>query len=311
MVRADRNYPDVYFGRPGGVVRLPYPRGDIDRSYDRQVFDFLTGTGQHATSTMLTGSRPYSLMWNALHADNFALIDQYWSGMMGVGPWTFIDPAMPNMLLPNQAAATSHINDTTGFFTTTGAANMGALVSNTASGFVHRTGAPRSLQWQFTVAAATTPILALTTPYRNWFGFPAVAGLSYTWSAWARPDNVVDSSITMAMKVQWLDAAGVQIGADVSGGDIVMTGWGRLSVIAVAPANTAYVKPIFVATGSTITTGASIYIDELMLEQDTVLNGWAPGTGLRPVEIVGLSETAPFNARFRKGLTLSLRELAI
>jgi hypothetical protein len=82
------------------------------------------------------------------------------------------------------------------------------------------------------------------------------------------------------------------------------------SVIAVAPAGAYYCRPIFVATGSTITVGGSIYIDEPMLEQDTVLNNWAPGTGLRPVEILGLSDSVPFNARFRKGISLVLRELA-
>ena len=135
-------------------------------------------------------------------------------------------------------------------------------------------------------------------------------GLSYTWSAWCRPDNVVDSSITLAVKLKWIDASGVQIGSDISGGDIVMTGWTRLSLIGVAPAGAAYAQPIFVATGSTITTGGSIYIDEPMLEQDTVLNDWAPGTGLRPIEIIGFPDTVPFDARFRTSLTISVRELA-
>jgi hypothetical protein len=310
MVRADRNRPDVYFGRPGSLVKMPYPRGDMERPYDRQVFDFETGAGQHAISSLMTGSRLYSVTWNALHADNYALIEQYWTGMMGTGPWVLIDPSMPNMLLQNQAAATNLMNISTSFVTSTGAADMGTIFSNTATTLIHRSGATRNVRWQFTVAAATTPVLTLATPYRNWFGFPVVPTLSYAWSSWARPDGVVDSSITMAMKIQWYDSTGVQIGSDVSGGDVVMTTWTQMSVTAVAPTGAAYAKPIFVVTGSTVTTGASIYIDELQLEQDTVVNTWAPGTGLRPVEIVSLSETVPFNARFRKGLTMVLRELA-
>lgn len=308
MVRSLRQWPSVYFGRPGALVTMPWPRGDIDKPYDRQVFDFITGSGQHLISTTAQGSRPYTVTWNALHADNFRAIEQYWAGQMGVGPWAFIDPSMNNMLLPNQAAATNNLMATTGWATSTGAANMGTLLSSATQ--IHRTGATRALRWQFPVTAATTPILTLSSPYRNWYGFPAVTGLPYSWSFWARPDGVVDTSITLAAKIQWLDSTGVQIGADVSGGDIVMSsGFVQLSVTGTAPSNTAYIKPILVATGSTITVGGSIYADEFLLEQDSVVNTWAPGTGLRPVEILGLPETTPFDARWRTGLALTLREL--
>jgi hypothetical protein len=310
VLRVDRQYPDIYFGRPGALVKMPYPRGDMDRGYDRLVYDFPTGSGQHMVSSLVGGSRLYSLAWAALHMDNFRMIEQYWTGAMGVGPWVVIDPAAGNLLLPNVASATSTWNDTRSWATSTGAANMGQLSSNQTATFIHRTGAPRSLRWMFSVAAATTPILGMASPYRGWFGIPVVPGLSYALSAWARPDNIVDSSITLAIKFRWMDATGVQIGTDVSGGDIVMTGWTRLSVVGVAPVGAVYLQPIFVATGSTITTGASIYIDETLLEQDTVVNDWAPGTGVRPVEILGLPEVVPFAARFRKGLTMTLRELS-
>jgi hypothetical protein len=282
----------------------------MDRSYDRLTFDFQSGAGQHLVSSMIGGSRMYSLAWNALHMDNFRQIQQYWEGSMGVGPWALVDPSAGNILLGNQASATSLWNDARHFATSTGAANMGALSSQSNVSFIHRTGAPRSLRWLFAVAAATTPILGLTFPYRSWFGFPVVPTFSYAWSAWCRPDGIVDSSITMAIKLRWFDSAGVQIGADVSGGDTVMTTWTRLSVVAAAPSNAAYVQPIFVTTGSTVTTGASIYIDELILEQDTVVNDWVPGTGARPVEILGIPEIVPFAARMRQGLTMTVRELA-
>jgi hypothetical protein len=121
---------------------------------------------------------------------------------------------------------------------------------------------------------------------------------------------VIDTSITMAIKLQWVDAAGAFV-SEISGGDVVMAaGYVRHSVVGVAPAGAVYCKPIFVATGSTITTGASIYIDEPLLEQDTVVNDWAPGTGLRPVEILSLTDLLPFAGRFRKGVTMVVRELA-
>lgn len=309
MVRANRLVPSVYFGRPGALVTLPYPRGDIDRSYDRQVFDFLTGSGQHMISSCAEGSRPYTVSWNALHVDNFALIEQYWVGAMGTGPWAFIDPATTNMLMPNQASATNAMLDSTGWQTSTGAANMGTIISNTSSTFIHRSRATRSIRWQFTVAPATTPVLTVTPPYRNWFGIPVVIGLPYAFSGWVRADGVVDSSITMALKMRWLDSAGAQLSEATSGDIVVGTTFTQLSVIQTAPAGAAYVYPYLSTTGATITTGGSIYADEFLLEQDSVVNPWAPGTGVRPVEILALPETSPFDSRFRKGLGMTLREL--
>lgn len=310
MVRADRNYPDVYFGRPGALIKLPYPRGDMDKPYDRQVFDFITGSGEHQVSALAGGSRQRTLNWKALHVDNYAILERFWTGMAGVGPWVLIDPSDRNLLLPNQASATSAFYDARGW-TVAGGADMGTALSNGVGGTTqHSVYNARSFRWLFGTGPVNAfPVLLFDSPYRNWAGYPVVPGLSYCWSAWARSDGVVDTSITMAAKLQWMDATGATL-SEISGGDLVMGGWVRHSVIGVAPAGAVFARPIFVATGSTITVNGSIYIDEPMLEQDTVLNDWAPGTGLRPVEILSLSDAVPFNARFRQSVSLVLRELA-
>lgn len=309
MVRSERQVPSVYFGRPGALVTLPWPRGDLARSYEKQTFDFVTGTGQHHVSSSPQGSRAYTVTWNALHQDNYSLIEQYWTGMMGLGPWVFIDPSSPNLLLPNQASATNNLYDTTGLATSTGAANMGVILSSGDAANIHRPGATRNIRWQFVAAAAGSPTLVFGPPYRNWFGIPVVVGLSYTWSFWAKPDGVVDSAITTSARIQWLDKDGGQL-SESTGGDFTPSGWLRFVCTATAPANAVYARPVALTTSATITTGASVYIDEPMLEQDTVVNNWAPGTGLRAVEIVGLQETVPFEARMRRDLPLTLRELA-
>lgn len=307
-MRADRNEPKVYFGRPGALLQLPWPKGDLGKSYDRLTYDFLTGSGQHLVSSMTAGSREYLVSWNALHLDNYRLVEQFWTGMMGAGPWVFIDPSMPNLLLPNQAATTHVYNDPRHWKTSTGAANMGTLTSNANLSKVHRFGARRNLYWSFPVAAATTPVLALTTTYRNWWGIPVVPGLSYAWSLWTTPDGVVDTSVTMAAKINWLDATGAILSTTTSA-DTPVTAWTRLSAVGVAPVGAVYASPVLSATGSTIITGGGVYIDEALMEQDTVVNDWAPGTGVRPVEIVNLADNVPFAARFRKGLAMTLREL--
>lgn len=307
MVRADRNRPDVYFGRPGSLVKLPWPRGDMDAPYERLTYDFTTGQGQHQVSSLASGSRLFTLSWDALHVDNFSLLSEYRIGVNGQGPWVLINPSAPNLMRINVAASTGVYNDTRQFKVASG--NIGTLSSNLNSSFIHRTRGTRSLRWLFPSSPAGTSVLETTYAYRSWHGHPCVPGLSYVFSSWARPDGVVDSSIQMAMKIQWLNSSGGAI-SESSGGDSVMTGWQRYSVVATAPAGAAYMRPTWVATGSTITAGGSIYLDEIVLEQDSVVNDWAPGTGIRPVEIVDLSETVPFAARFRTGADMVLRELA-
>jgi hypothetical protein len=183
-MRASRIWPNVYFGKPGALTTLPWPRGDLDRPYEKLTADFVTGSGQHMVSSLAQGSRPFTVNWQAMHSDSFAGIEQYWVGAMGAGPWVFIDPSVNNMLMPNQAAASNVLYDTTGFVTNTTAAGHGTLLSNTAAAFIHRTGATRSLRWQFPVTPLTNPQINITAPYRNWSGMPVVPGLPYVFSLW-------------------------------------------------------------------------------------------------------------------------------
>lgn len=313
MARSGRQVPTVYFGRPGQLLPLPWPRGDMDRGYERQTFDFLTGAGSHAVSSLASGSRAYTLSFNALHEDTFSNLEQFRIGANGPAPFVMIDPSAPNLLHPNVAAATGILNNVTGFltFTTSIAGDNGTPSSNVDPTFIHRAQGWRSVRWRFLVAPTTFPTLGVAPMYRSWPAYPVAPNLSYTFSSWVRPDGIVDNSITCAMKIEWQDITGTPIGAQINGGDTVLTGAGqRLFVTATAPSNAAYIRPIWVATGSTITLNSSLYIDEPILEQDSVVNVWAPSSGVRPIEIVGLTETAPFDARFRSSIQLQLRELA-
>lgn len=304
MVRADRNYPDVYFGRPGSLIKLPYPRGGMDKSYERQISDFITGSGQHRVSSLLSGARLYSLIWNGLHMDNYARIEQYWTGMMGRGPWVFIDPSMPNLLLPNQSSSTSMRADAEHWVP-----DNGVVLSNGMASQIHRPGQPRSLRWFWSGSASVIPKMSLVYPYRAWHGFPVVPGLSYAFSSWMKPDGIVDSSIECGIRLAWVDVAGNVLYED-SGGNHTTTAWQRHTVVGVAPPTAAYVRPHWIVTGSTVSAGGSLYIDESLLEQDTVVNDWSPGTGLRAVEMLDLTDSPVFNARFRADISAVLRELA-
>lgn len=315
MVRDSRIWPNVYFGKPGALITLPYPRGDIDKTYERQTFDFVTGSGQHMISSSPAGSRPFSLVWNSMHVDNFKLIEQYSTGMMGAGPWTLIDPSARNLLLPNQASATNLYSDASDWKTGNNLITEGTLLSNTNATFIHRPGATRSIRWQFTTGPISLrPTLVPISPYRNWNSFPVLVGLPYTFSVWICTDGVIDVSIGALMRIRWTNAAGAVVSDStnpVFPTYATVTGsWVRMSVTGIAPAGAYYGVPGVVVDDTTVTVGSSLYVDEPLFEQDSVLNDWAPGTGLRAVDILSLSETVPFDARWRKGMTLTLRELA-
>lgn len=311
MVRADRIWPDVYFGRPGALIKMPWPRDGIEKPFDRPVYEFITGSGQRQVSSLLGGSRLFVMKWRALHVDTYTALERFWTGNAGAGPWIFIDPSMRNILMGNIAAATSMYYDTREIYTLTGAADMGDLISNKAGGTTqHNPYSVRSLQWRFLATPATSPTLTFGVAYRSWYGYPIVPGKSYVWSFWARPDGTVDTSVNLTARIKYYSAAGVEV-ADATGGDTVVSGWTRVSCTSVAPSNAAYCMPRIIATGSTITTGASIFFDEFMLEQDIVVNDWAPGTGNAAVEIISLTEQVPFDANFRQEVTMTLRELAV
>jgi len=306
MVRAPRIWPDIYFGKPGAMTLLPWPRGGVDRPFEKNVVDFITSSAHHIVTSSPSGARQITLNWNALHQDNYGLLAQYWYGAMGLGPWAFADPSVSNMLLPNQGSTTSHLYDTTGFKTSGGAAADGTLLSGTA--LIQRTGAPRSLQWSFPVTASTTPILLLNAPYRNWYGYPVVQNLPYMWSCYLAPDGVVDTSITASLRLRWLDASGAFI-SEASSTTTAVTTWTQLSATGTPPSNAVYGQPAVLLTGSTITTGGSLFLDSMQFEQDSVVNPWAPGSGMRAVEILSLTDTVVFDAKWRAPITMVLREL--
>lgn len=309
MPRSGRQVPSVYFGRPGALVTLPWPLGDQDSSYDRLTYDFVTGAGQHVISSMLTGSRSYRLNWNALHVDTANLIEQYRIGANGPGPWAYIDPSRPNLLPANVAAATGFMMDASQFVLGTGLASDGVLSSNIDPTYIHRAQGYRSLRWTWPVATSGNVVLRTASGYRGWYGEPVVPGLPYTFSSWIRTDGVIDSSIQVQLQMQWLNASGSQISVS-SNSTATISGWQQISCTATAPAGAAYLSARWVLIGSTVTTGASLYIDEPLLEQDSVVNPWAPGTGLRAVEILSFPERIPFDVRMRTNTTLDLRELA-
>lgn len=307
-MRADRHWPDVYFGRPGELVTLPWPRNNIETGYDRSVAEFITGSGRRRVAKMRDGARIYTLAWNALTLDTYSRIEMYDRGHMGIGPWALIDPSRGNLLSSNQSSATTVNRNVEGFYTD--ATNHGTPEVNTDVTRIHRPGAPSNLRWHFTVSPTTFPILWFDTIYPAWHGIPVTSAQPYTFSCYVAADGIADSAMTVAAKVDWHNAAGTLVGVEATSGDTAITAsWTRLVCTATPPLGAAYAVPRLVAVGSTINLGSSIYVDEPQFEMGSSANIWVPGTGVYPVETVEFSENIPFAAAWRDGPTLILREV--
>ena len=310
-MRSMRQVPNVYFGQPGKALQtLPWPSGGIDKPYERQTFDFLTGGGLHQISSLALGSRQYDVNWDSMHVDTFTKLDQYRVGANGPGPFVFIDPSAPNLLPANVSAPTGVTSlPNPDFIFPTAGAGQGALGQNVLSTYIHRTSGWASLRWIFATTPDAVAILTVAPQFRNWYGHPVIAGLPYAFSSWVTVDGTVETNATVSLRLGWLDKTGVEL-SESAGSSTAITTWTQLSVLATAPANAAYVVPRWRVDGTTVAVGGALFIDEAMLEQDTVVNTWAVGTGIRPVEMVALGESVPFEARFRTNVKMSLRELA-
>lgn len=305
MPRSVRIDPKVYFGTPGNYVELPWPRGGVSAPADRATSDFLTGSGSHRISSLIGVSRAWTLNWLNLHQSSFELINQFYLGMNGVGPWVFIDPSRPNLLTPNQSAATSvwnANNDFTSF--------SGTIVSNRTATFIRRQFGTRSIQWKPGIAGSGATTINLLPQYSLWPGFPVVPGRAYCWQYWGMTDG---GAYGQTAQLRWYNAAGTQIRLDISP-SVSSVGWNRLVIggdplPVYAPPNAAFARPEVALDLATITTASTYYVDMPNFEQSERMNEWAPGTGILPVKITGWTEDLPFDAYFRSAPTLSIREV--
>ncbi len=313
MVRAARHEPPVYFGLPGALIEMPWPRSGLTAPYERQTFDFITGAGTHRVSTLIGGSRLYELNWDALHQSTYDKVGQFWIGAGGPGPFVLIDPSRPNLLTPNQSAASGVWNDTTGMVVVSNV--DGYISSNANPAHIHRVGGQRSIRWRHTNSPAWTafPQFRFIAEFAGWPGIPFMQGLPYTFSVWIKP---VDdpNTVQAAVKMFWMDALGNDV-SNTTSGDITLTAgvWTRISVTGNAPAwstGAQFLQPRVFGVTSTFTAGVSLYMDEPVLEQDSVVNDWAPGTGVMPMSMLDWGENVPWvDARFRISPHLTIREV--
>jgi hypothetical protein len=296
----------IYFGLPGSLISLFDPAGGVSGTRIRQVAAFTTGSGNARVGKSVNGVRSYSLNYGGLGYTNFALLEAFDAGHMGVGPFVLLDPGRRNLLTANQSASGSVTNDATGF---TYIGTSGISLSATA--LVTR-GFPRSLRMTSTVAPSTSKI-TLGSAAPVWPGIP-VAPRPYSFGYWALGSGS-DPTVTEDAALQWLSSTGAVL-STTSGTAVSVdsTGWKLVRVQnAVPPSGAVYMLPTIEMTAATISNGTVVDRSGFILnEGDTLDPVWTPGTGVLPVVVMGIEDNQPQGVPyFRRDNTLRLQEVGV
>jgi hypothetical protein len=271
----------VYFGRAGQIRKLVDPTGGLLATREIGTTIFPTGSGGARVQRALNGTRQYSLNYGVLGRANFDWLDTFQQGHMGTGPFVFLDPGRRNSLTVNQSAATSATNGTEDF-TVSGAG--GTLASDATLSVA----LPRTLKWSFATSTPATALLLLNKPSSVWPGIPILAQRTYTF--WFM---VQGGPINLQAQVVWYDLAGAVLATSSSATVTTSTTVpAKVAVTVPSPPATAVWATVQVApTVATITAGESLFLWNFMLNEGTGPDAvWAPGTGVYPVQLIGMPE---------------------
>lgn len=279
---------NAYFGRPGNLVTMVIPKGGLAATRHRPTSVFNLGDGGTRVDKLVNGARSYSLDYQSLTRDAFATLQAFAEGLEGPGPFVFLDPGQRNMLLANQAGATSLYNDTTNF----AVAGTGCTI---ASSTAFTDAGPRVLAWSFNITApASASVTGVQASSAFSSGVPVKSSRSLCFSCQARGGGS-DAIVTLTPQLRWYDATGVLLSTSSGTAFTTASGaWTAASasfVAAVPPANAVYVNWTISASASSVSSGAIVYLRRLQLEEGSTPGTWYPGTGVWPVAVISLADS--------------------
>jgi hypothetical protein len=289
----------MYLGKPGALVALPSPLRGAAGPFERRGSARDTIGGGRVVDFAPGGTRTYTLQWRAFPLDSYAVVEAFYLGHNGGGPFVLLDVGRRNLLTANQSAATSVLDDTTGF----AAAGAGEAIASSAT-LVER--GPKALAWSMP-NPLITGLLRLTTPNPAWLGFPVVAGLTYRWQYRARGAGT-DPIVEHTPKLKWMDAAGATLSTSSGSAASTSSGaWSTLFVQAAAPAGAVYAEPQVQATIASVSGTSTQYLDKLSLAIPTSYDDgtiWRPGSGVPLVSLLAMPESYQWIHTRECGLTV-------
>lgn len=291
-----------YLGRPGSLVALPHPGRGIDPTLSIPLTARQTISGGRTVDRAPAGRRTYELTWASLSPDQHSIVEEFYVGAKGFGPFALIDPWRRNLLTANQSAATSVYNTTDGFTVLTGTETLTSVTTPVERG-------PRALAWSLP-ATVTGGVLTAGSPNPTWPGIPVVVGRSYRYQVRVRGGGT-DPIVDLVAALRWLDAAGANLSLDSGSTATTSSGaWATASVTATCPAGGVYVLPRVVVNAATVTATATIYVDKPQLSMPTTADpgtSWALGTGVPAVSCT--SSGTGYRKPVKRSADLTLAEV--
>lgn len=277
----------IYFGKPGALVTIPWPRTGIQRTRPRNVNTFGLDSGGTRVGKMIGGTIQYVIGWEALLWPDFEELWRYEQGHNGLPPWVLLDPRVVNLLTTNQSGATSEVNDIDDFTLVGVGGTITSDAVTTERGY-------RALMWLFDTATPGVSTVTLTSPSPEWTGVPVRASTGYTFIG--RMKLSAGTAVEITPEILWYTSAGVYISTSSGVAVTSGAGWATLFVDGTSPANAAFALCRLEATSATIAIGDAVNFDELMFGLSTqidsgswVYTDWIAGVGIQPVDIVTLT----------------------
>lgn len=238
----------MWLGNPGGVVALPYPVRGLTPTLSIPATVRRTLGGGQVVARAGGARRTYNLAWEFLTAEQFSVLEEFYTRARGPGPFALLDPGRRNRLSLNQSSATSTDGDTTGF-----TVDPTEAVTSTPDVFLR---GPRSLRWTLP-ATVNAGVLDFDAP-RGLFGAPAPAGQPWTFSGAVSLAGLV-ASVSVTPVLSWRRVDGSE--AVVTSGtpvNAVPGAWTPYSVqLAAPPAGTVSLRAQLRVTPGVLTTVAA------------------------------------------------------
>lgn len=232
-----------YLGNAGASVQLPYAIRPHDPTLVRPASVKQTiGGGQVVGRPPGPGRRTYQVVFNWLAAEDLTVLEEFYAGARGPGPFALLDPGRRNKLTANQASTGAVGGDTTGF--EVDATEQVSLSTELLIG-----AGLSTLRWDLPVTV-TSGVLALPAP-TGLVGVPAPAGQAWTFSAQLAGTGA-DPFVSVMAALQWLDPTGMVVATTFGAPVSVLPGaWTQVAVSVAGPSGAA-VQPALVVDPTSV-----------------------------------------------------------
>lgn len=286
VANRDDSIGTVYIGLPGNMIQLSpvsaVTKPTTVRSRSESVHVFLNGgTGIQRT---LGTKRTFTLNWDYLRGRDWQLIQAFYAGVYGTGPFCLVTAEDRNRL-SQSASLCGGLNGDIGKW----AADVGTLALDTTdvaavlpSGVLKWTGATTNSLATVGTFTGTTPVPDVASTTSAGTGVPYLQPQPVAVSLYAK---AVSTSVSLTLTASGRAADGT-VATEVSSSPVTVTsaGWTRIPVLAAAGAlgTPAYVMPVLKCnTGS----AGAVLISAAQLEYDTAVTDWSMGSHVARVHL--------------------------